>query len=953
MTFIKNTLCALIILMGAQFAYSQEYRMSDPLPVDNAYKIGKLENGMTYYIRKYNNPAKRAEFFIVHNVGSLQENDNQRGLAHFLEHMAFNGTKNYPKKQLLNYFAGIGVKFGANINAYTSMDRTVYNLSAVPMERSSVIDSALLVLHDWSYYISCEPAEIEAERGVIREEWRRGDDSRTRMMKAFFKYEQTGSRFAQRDVIGDTAIINSFVPPTLVDFYHKWYRPDLQAIVVVGDFDVADMEKRIIKRFSSIPKAVNPSVRESYTIPTNQKPIIGYITDPESSVFSVRITTKIPYPNKEAKQTNQAVYEELTHSIFLEIFKDRVAAAAERGDSCFKVAVPVFGSLSYAMKTFTVSVIPYNKKDLLKGAKGVLTESERLIQHGVEKAEFDNAVVRISRQLDKDYNRMKKPTSGDLVNSVVENFTRSIPLITPQDYFNTAKECLKRITVEDFNKSLPKILTKENRVIIFVMPQKDKKLLPSEEEVIKACEEISATETERFIPIRKKGIEFTQKLTPVPVLASKVITEKDIRLPAGKQLDSTIEMTLSNGAKVIWKETHTDKNNVSFIAYKNGGYSLNMNVLDLKILDNFKTFYLVNGLNKPELTKWLQGRSVAVKPEITYRNSFFSGSFTVKDSLDFFKLLNLYFTDISVDDRDVNNMKTRMLKDLSEPKKAINFYNDSISKLRYSFNPTEEKFTAEYIKSITSGKLIDLYKSVYSNPKGFTFVFSGPLSANEAKPLIEKYIASITNQSAASADASAQKPVYREPKLNTGDIQLKYKAENLLSTKASIKREYYNKMDYTASNYLNAKVLSYIMGERYMASIREQRGATYHVGVTSNIYRYPESIVDITIEFDTDPKLVDELLNVVQSEFETFAKSGPTEKEITEVKLYLEKVYQDRQKESYKWNEAIVNALQGNITFSDDEAKLLKTINAKSLQDLAKNILKGKNRMTFVFEPKL
>ncbi|MFA6335128.1 MAG: insulinase family protein [Bacteroidales bacterium] len=954
MTLIKKTLCTLIIIMGAQFAYSQEYRVGDPLPIDKAYKIGKLENGLTYYIRKSENPAKRAEFFIIHNVGSLQENDNQRGLAHFLEHMAFNGTKNFPKKQLLEYFGGIGVKFGANINAYTSMDRTVYNLSSVPMERSSVIDSALLVLHDWSYYISCEPAEIEAERGVIREEWRRGDDSRTRMMKAFWKYEQSGSRFAERDVIGLMDVVNNFTPQTLIDYYHKWYRPDLQAIVVVGDFDVVDMEKRIIKGFSSIPKAVNPAPRESYKIPVNEKPIIGYITDPESSVVSVRITTKIPNLSSEAKQTNQLIYEELIHNLFLEIFKDRVEVAAEREDSCFRVAIPVLGSLSYAMTTFTVSAIPYsNSKNLLKSAKGVLTEIERVVQHGVEKEELESAVTRVSNTLEKNYNRNKKPKSEDFVNSVVENFTRNAPLVTSLDYYNISKECLKRITLEDFNAALPKFLTKENRVIMFVMPESDKSLLPSEEEVLKAVEEVSDAETERFIPVRKKGIEFTRKLEPVSILNSREITNRDIKLTSDRQLDSTVEMTLSNGAKVIWKEHHKGGNNVNFTAFKKGGYSLNQNILDIKLMDDFAQYYLVNGLNKQELTKWLQGRSISIKPNLSYRYSELSGSFAIKDSLDFFKLLNIYFTDINVDERDVKNMKVRMLKDLSESKKSRDFYNDSIAKLRYSYNPHDEKFTTESVESITSAKLLDLYKSVYSNPEGFTFVFSGPMSAKDAKPLIEKYIATISNPSCCSSSEDNIKYIYKEPKLNSGDIQLIYKGDNLLSSKASIARYYYCNMDYTASNYLNAKVFTYIMRERYMASIREERGGTYYVGVTNEMFRYPESIAQITIEFDTDPKLVDDLLGVVQQEFETFVKNGPTEKEIAEVKLYLEKIYQDRQKEDYSWTAAVSNAIQGNITFSEDEAKLLSTINAKSLQNFAKKVLKGKNRMTFVFEPKL
>ncbi|MFA6770244.1 MAG: pitrilysin family protein, partial [Bacteroidales bacterium] len=293
-TIRKNTLL-LVMLFSFAIGFSQSFDVSQNLPIDKNFKIGKLENGLTYYLREAKNPEGRAEFFIVHNVGSLQENEDQRGLAHFLEHMAFNGTKNFPDKSLLEYFGGIGVKFGYNINAYTSMDRTVYNISAVPVKlRSTIIDSALLALHDWSHYISCEQEEIDKERGVVREEWRRGDDARTRMMKSINRVVQTDSRFAERDVIGLMSVVDNFSRETLIDYYHKWYRPDLQAVIVVGDIDIDDIEQRIKERFSTIPKIENGAVKEIYSIPENKKPIIAFNTDPESKAISVRIVIKIP-----------------------------------------------------------------------------------------------------------------------------------------------------------------------------------------------------------------------------------------------------------------------------------------------------------------------------------------------------------------------------------------------------------------------------------------------------------------------------------------------------------------------------------------------------------------------------------------------------------------------------------------------------------------------------------
>lgn len=947
MKIIKKYTILLAAILFAASVFAQGIDFSGKLPLDKNFKIGKLENGMTYYIRNAQNPKGKAEFFIVHNVGSLQENDDQRGLAHFLEHMAFNGTKHFPDKQLLEYFGSIGVKFGANINAYTSMERTVYNISAVPTERSSVIDSALLALHDWSHYISCEPEEVEAERGVVREEWRRGDDSRTRMMKAIMKFEQTGSRFAQRDVIGLPEIINTFSRQTLIDYYHKWYRPDLQAVVVVGDIDIQDIEKRIIERFSTIPKVENGAVREKYSVPDNKKPIVGYHTDPESKALSVRMTIKIPHLSSDERYTYKAQYDELVKALFHDMFKVRVQVAAEGPDSLFRALVPVFGNISYASGTFTTTSLPINNKSTLNAVKGIFIEVERARQHGFDNEEFAPALKRVKRQLDVNYSRVKNPKNSDYVSFAVDHFTREYPLLDINANYKLSKELIERITVEDINNNLDRILNPENRVIIFSVPESDKQYLPTEDQVLALLDEIQHTSLDKFIPVTDK--EMVMKNTPSPgkIIKERALTYKDLNIKYDKNLDSTVEWTLENGAKVIWKEEHGKNKTVSMRAIRPGGYSKHDDPAILRVMDRFMLYYQVNGFNRNELAKWSSSKGILVKPSLAYRYNEMSGSFEIKGAEDFFRLLHMFFTDVSVAESDVNNTRNQMLKNIRTDQGEVNRFRDSVNSLKFSYSPMYEKFTEEFVNSLTTKKLTDLYYSHFGNPDGYTFIFTGPMEASKGKAFAEKYIASLKGEKFKSPA-----PKYKEPKLSQGEISLRYKAKNMLSTKASVSRLYSGKAAYTPENGLMTKFITYILRDRYMKSIREEKGGTYHVGVTGDISRLPENSISFSVDFDTDPALVDELLEIVQLEIDKLVAEGPTEKEMKEIKLYLEKVFKD-QLEEPSWLAIISDALKSVPDISTPAKKLLDRMDAVEIQKFAKSIFSTGNRMTFVFEPEV
>jgi len=939
----KIILVLLIIFAGTISILSQSFNVSSPLPVDDEFVIGKLPNGLTYYIREANNPKGRAEFFIVHNVGSLQEEDDQRGLAHFLEHMAFNGTKNFPDKALLNYFGSIGVKFGANINAYTSMDRTVYNISEVPIDRSTVIDSTLLALHDWSHYISCEVEEIEKERGVIREEWRRGDIAFTRMMKAISRFQQTGSRFAERDVIGLVNVIDNFKPQTLIDYYHKWYRPDLQAVIVVGDIDKKDIEQRIIKTFSSIPAVENAAVKQYYSIPDNKEPIIGYFTDPETSVVSARLSVKIPMLSNDEKQTQKYLYEELIEDIFVELMRNRFRVTSLSPEAPFRTVIPVFGSISYASRLFTSTAIPVEDENTFEALQGIITEVERVRQYGFEQEELANVKKIVAANLEKDYQRFKDRKNADYVNDAIENYTRSTPLITFEQKHVLQKNILEKIILTDINSAINKILNPENRIVVFATPEKIGHTLPTELQVLAMMKEVQNTEQEQFILAEKKEIQLADIKTPGRIIKSKNVTSKDYGIKYEIPLDSTTEWTLENGIKVVWKEEFGKKDNVSMLAFRKGGYAYPENIEDQKVLNSFLRDITVNNLNRNELFEWNLKNKLSLSPYINNRNEGFSGSFDPKSSEKFFNLLNKYFTDVSANQKEVDNFKKRMIKSIKN-KSAHELYKDSVNKLTYSRNPLRTDYKEPYVQSLTSSKLNALYQSHFYNPQGFTFVFSGPMYVKDAKPLVEKYMATI------SGKTKKIKLKFKESVLRKGEVNLRYKAPGLLSSKASVTRIYHNKTDYTAMNNLLAKFTSYILSNRYLKSIREEKGGTYHVGVISFLSRNPAPTASVEIAFDTDPVLVDELLNVVQEDIQNLVTYGPTENEISEIKLYLEKRFQDRKK-NISWNNIISNALQNEPFFDLEELSLLDKINIQNVHQFAKSIFQTNNKMTFVFEP--
>ncbi|MFA5712682.1 MAG: insulinase family protein [Bacteroidales bacterium] len=926
----------LLLLFALSFLTAQERYLEKSLPLDNNYRIGKLENGLTYYLRKGSNPKGYAEFFIIHNVGSLQEEENQRGLAHFLEHMAFNGTKNFPDKALLNYFAGIGVKFGANINAYTSMDRTVYNISAVPVNlRSTIIDTALLALHDWSYYISCEQEEIDKERGVVREEWRRGDDSRARMMKGINRYVQKGSRYAVRDVIGLMEVVDNFSREELIDYYHKWYRPDLQAIVVVGDIDVDDIESRIKSRFSSIPYDKNSPKKELYYIPDNREPIVGFITDPESKAVSVRLVKKMPVLTEKERESHYAIYYDVATSIIKAVFENRADVMAMEPETQFKTLVPIFGSIYYAANLLTITAIPKEKENTFGALRSLLIELERLTQHGISAQELERAKMIVKRGIESTNRRKANYRNSDYVNEAVEHYTRSQPLLNHKECGKLSLEILDKITTEEINNTISQLITHDNRVIPFAIPESLKETLPTPEEVIALTDSIAQSSFDKFVPISDKQISlegFNSTVSPKNYKKSTLA-------------DSTYQWEFPNGVKVIWKEEANKEGYINMRAFKKGGLATNLPTQELTLMQHNLLNLTVNGLNRNELTKWKMRHKVSLSPSLDYRYSQFNGKFKESDAKEFFSLLHHLFTDVSIDQINFDNLKERIIKGITESKSETSRFRDTVRELKYISSPLHNNFTEEFAASITPQKIEEIYNQIFAATPGYTFIFVGPMAPEMGREFTSKYVGTI-----AKKEAQNSVTAYKERNLSKGEIALRFQAKGMVSTKATVTRFFHAPVPYNGKNSLAARYVAYILSDRYLTSIREERGGTYYVGVSRELVKYPTATATISIDFDTDPALVDELLEVIQEEIDKLVKSGPTQREVNEVTLYLDKLFSSTESQK-DWLAYLSNTIMGEEVIGEEEKSFLHKIGAEDIQKIAKSIFGKGNRMTFVFEP--
>lgn len=925
----------LVLFLGiAMLGLCQKYDLSSPVKLDPKVRTGILDNGMRYYICVNKFPEKRGEFYIATNVGAIQEDDDQNGLAHFSEHMAFNGTQNFPKKGILNYLEKIGVKFGENVNAGTGVEQTIYNMSNVPLTREGIIDSTLLVLHDWAHYISFDDNEIELERGVIREEWRVYGSASMRMSYKLAPVVYKGSKYAIRNVIGDTAVINHFKYETIRNFYNKWYRPDLQAIVVVGDFDADIMEAKIRKLFAPIPKVENPAPKETYLIPDNKEPLIGIATDKEATSTDVRIYFK---HNTVADSEKNLGYMRLQYvrNFINSMFGQRMSEITRKDNPPFVGAYCFYTGFTRTKDCF-VGIAQARPNESLKALNALLVEMERMKQFGFTPGEFERAKANYFRGLESRYMDRDKRRNREIVYPIIGNFLINNPNPGIEFEYDFAKEVIPTITLEEINAEAGKYVTEKNVIVTVTGPEKSDVSMPSENEIKDVLASYKSTKVEAYVD-NLSGKKLLEKLPA----AGKVTTS------AQNKVCGTTEWTLSNGMKVILKPTDFKEDEIIINGFSEGGSSLlkQEDVMSGSFLGSVVSQMGVGDFSLTDLTKLLAGKKASVYFGLSEIAEDINGYTSPKDLETTLQLVHLYFTKPRWNDNEfktyMDRQKTYYQNADAEPRKA--FY-DTISVLMNNHSPRALPVNIRTLEKVSLDRIKSIYSDRFSDPGNFTFVFAGKINPEEVKPLIEKYLASLPTVK------RNEKCINREMMPPKGKVVNDFKKE-IKTPRTSVYVALSGKCNFTFDDRLKWSAINHILNLRYTETIREEQGGTYGVGVSANVTRLPRESFVLRINFDTDPLKADRLKDIVYKELKEIVDNGPKEVDLNKAKEFFIKKQQENLKENSWWIANLYTYYFNGVDQITDYDKAVNNLTTKSVQEYAKKVLTQENVVEVVMRP--
>ena len=908
-----------------------------PIPVDPDVRIGKLDNGLTYYIRHNDYKKDRADFYIAQKVGSILEEDDQRGLAHFLEHMCFNGTEHFEGNNLISYLETIGVKFGANLNAYTGVDETVYNISDVPVVRESIVDSCLLILSDWADGLTLDPEEIDKERGVIHEEWRTRSSAMMRMYETSLPEIYQGCRYGYRLPIGTMEVVDNFPYQALRDYYEKWYRPDQQGIIVVGDIDVDKVEAKIKELFSPIEMPADPAERIYYPVPDNIEPIVVVNKDKEMQNYQIELYHKHAAVPAEAKTDVSYLFYNYMLSMAEDMINARfIELTTKPGSPCMYA---MSSDDNFILAKTAQSFTTYGMSDAagLDSTMAMLVrETERVRRHGFTASEYDRARNEYLSLLEKAYNNRDKQENEYYVKQYQLNFLDGEPIPSIEDEYNMMKQYAGMIPVEAVNQLMPALIADTNVVVIVSCPEKEGMRIPTKDELLGV---INATLAEDIAPyVDSTPTEPLMSEEQMPA-GGTIVDEKD-------GVFGSKVLTLSNGIKVILKDTDLKADDINMTAVSWGGRSL-VDDKDLLDADQMSGLIGLGGLGNfsmLDLQKVLSGKQASVSPALSGLTESFSGHSTVKDFETMLQLLYLSFDDPRRDDEVVKSqldiLKSALANQELDPNVALS---DTLSNMLYGGNPRFlGSLKADMVDKIDYDNVLKIYKDRFDNPGDFTFIFVGNLDGANVRDLIAKYIGGL------KTDKAREK--YNEKnvmEVNKGLDERSFNRE-METPKATVLEFYIGDYKYTLKHDLEVNIIGQLLDMCYTESIRENIGGSYGVGVSGTMNDLPKGKFFFQICFDTDPAKLDTTLIAVKDGIDKLIAEGPNAEDLAKVKEYMVKKHNEDVKENSYWMNAIYNYV---LTGRDDSTAYLETlesIDAKSLVKTAKAVFAEKNKKQLI-----
>ncbi|MDR3267308.1 MAG: insulinase family protein, partial [Tannerella sp.] len=826
---------------------SEAVQKIEKLIIDPKIRYGRLDNGMTYYIRHNELPKERAEFYIVHNVGSMQEEDSQRGLAHFLEHMAFNGSKNFPSKTgIQDYTEGIGMRMGENLNAYTGFDQTVYMLMNVPVTRRGIVDSCLLILHDWSCFLSLTDESIEKERGVIREEWRTRSSAQSRLWEQQLPKMFPNCKYGNRLPIGSIDIINNFKGKELRDYYRKWYRPDLQAVIIVGDIDVDKIEAKIKTMYADIlpPKDEIPVVETP--VPNNLKPLVSIAKDKEMTNMELTVLYKHDILPRVLHGTMADFLTNYSRAVVYQVMSERFSDIVQKPNPPFIGAYAADGDYLVAKtKGAWSSIASVKPEELGRGMRALVLETEKIKKFGITNAEYERAKTNIIKEYESLYNEREKQQNSSYANEYIGHFTTGEYIPGIEVEYEIIKQLAPNFPVQGINSYITNLFSSDSReknvVISLVGPDLPEIKYPTEDELLVTY--YRATE-QNVIPNVEEVInkELISKL-PKP---GKIVEEKE-----DPKFGATL-FTLSNGVRVVIKKTDYKKDEIMMTAKSPGGMSLFKDAKDtwnLKMINPVITLGGLGDLNASDLGKVLAGRQLSLTMALGEETENVNGTVTPSDMKTFFELIYLAFNGMRTDDEAYSSFEERAKSQL------VNFtlnpqvvFSDSISSALYNNNPRNNRIKAADFEKIDYHRIIDMYKERYSDASDFLFTFVGNISTDTIRPYLEQYLATLPSLNRKEeADESMITPFQK------GKITRHF-TRKIETPKPSVSLVYSGKMPYNLKNAIVSQLLNKILDLVYHEKVREEESASYGVMSEVALYQFPKGKTSIQVVFDTDPE---------------------------------------------------------------------------------------------------
>ncbi len=909
-----------------------EYDPQEPIPLDPKVRIGSFENGLKYYIRTNSEPENRAQFWLAVNAGSVLEDDDQKGLAHFVEHMAFNGTEHFSKNELIHYLESIGMRFGPELNAFTSFDETVYMLE-VPTDTVEYVETAFQILEDWARGLTFDEEEIDKERGVIGEEWRLGRGAQMRMLDEQLPVLFKDSRYAERLTIGDKAVIDTCHYETLRRFYDDWYRPDLMAVIAVGEFDPEPIEALIESHFASLP--IRPDARERliYPVPDHDETLIRVATDPEAT----HTTTAIIFKNDPRKDIALVHYRRrLAERLHDDMLNDRLTELTKTSDPPFLFALTTEMPLARSKRLQMVAALV--KEDGIEGGlEALLLETARANRHGFTGSELERSKQELIRGTESAFAEREKTKSKVLASECLNHFLRGQPMPGIENEYDLVKAIVPGITLQEINALAEERVSEENRVVLVAAPEKEGLAVPSEEDLRGALTKVAQTEVAPY-----EDAASDKPLVPETPFPAEITEESRV-----EELGVT-EWTLSNGIHVVLKPTDFKNDEILFRGYSTGGTSLATNEEHTSAVYSSQIIAEsgVGDFSSVELDKKLSGAVVEVSPYIDEVQEGLRGSASPKDMETMFKLIYLYVTAPRKDTEAFESYRVRMngiVENRSASPEAAFF--DTLTVTISQHHHRARPLTKERLSEIELQSAYDFYLDRFADTDDFVFIFVGNFELDSIRPLVLSYLGALP--------ATEREESWRDPGVELARGVIKKTVEKGIEKKGRVAIAFTGPLEWSRENLYAIESLASIMEIDLREVLREELGGTYSVGITQYTSLYPKQEYHCWIMFGCDPDRIDELTSTVFEQIDRLKAEGPDKEYVERVREAQNRQYEVNLRDNGFWLRELVA-----LRFSGSDPRLLlrypelvEGLSVELIRDAANEYLNGDNYVQVTLVP--